>query len=350
MRSIWMPVAACALSVVPAAAAAAPQPEGPVFTAPDWRRRPSIEEMFVVWPKEAMQRGRGGRGTISCKISVQGMLFDCRVVSEEPAGAGFGAAAIALTPQFLMKPPMLDGKPVSGGTIEIPIRFVWPAGVSGTGRSKGASAASNVPWLQAPTYAEVVAAFPAKAKDRKVGGQATLSCKFKADGRLDDCHVLGESPFGMGFGAAAKTLVPRFLGPTAFGDGTPIKGAFTQLPVTFPVEMLNGGEPVLGKPQWAAVPTAETLRGAIPNSAVAAGLRTARVVLSCKVKPDGQLEVCRVDSEEPKGYGFGDSTLRIATSVKLSIWTSEGLPSIGSTVTVPIRYEIPPGVAAPAKP
>lgn len=350
MRSVWILASTLALSVAPSSAAAPTQPEAPAFTAPDWRRRPSIEEMFVVWPKEAMQRGRGGRGTISCKISVQGMLFDCRVVSEEPAGAGFGAAAIALTPQFLMKPPMMDGKPVAGGTVEIPIRFIWPAGAPGTGRSKGATAASNVPWLQAPTYAEVAAAFPAKAKDRKVGGQATLSCKFKADGRLDDCRVLGESPFGMGFGAAAKTLLPGFLGPTAFGDGTPIKGAMTQLPVTFPAEMLNEGEPVLGKPQWAAVPTAEALRGAIPNSAVAAGLRTARVVLACKIKPNGGLEACLVESEEPKGHGFGDSTLRIAQSVKVSIWTSEGLPTIGSTVKDPIRYEIPPEVAAPAKP
>jgi len=345
VRFLALPVAA-ALGATPALG----QANGDLDTRPDWRRRPSIEEMFVVWPREAMQRGRGGSGTISCMVSAQGMLFDCRVLSEEPPGAGFGAAAIALTPQFLMSPAMKDGKPVAYGRVNIPIRFVWPAGAPGIGKSKGTAAASNVPWLEAPTYADVAAAYPAKARERKVGGQATLSCKFKADGRLDDCRVLGESPFGMGFGAAAKTLTPRFLGPSAFGEGTPIKGAVTQLPVTFPLEMLHGGEPVLGKPQWAAVPTAEALRGAIPASAYAADLRSARVVLSCKIKSDGRLEACAVDSEEPKGHGFGDSTVRIASSVKVSIWTNEGLPTIGSIVRVPIRYEIPPAAEAPAKP
>lgn len=331
-------LAAClALGVVGAPAMA--QVETVVDVEPDWKRKPNREDMLAVWPKEAVKRGAGGTGVVHCTVSAQGALYGCAVVSEQPAGSGFGAAAVALTPQFLMSPAMKSGKPVAYDGVTIPVKFMsFTPDVS----RPSTTAVSNVGWLAAPTYAEVAAVYPERARERKVGGQATMRCEFKADGRLDDCFVLGETPRGLGFGSAAKMLVPKFLGPVSFTGGESAKGAVVQLPIAFPVEVLSGGEPVVGKPRWIAAPTAEVMQGAIPASAIAAGVTTARVVMGCQIKPDGALGDCMVESEEPIGHGLGVATLGISPAFRVSIWTNEGLPTIGARVTVPIRYEILP--------
>lgn len=315
------------------------QVETVVDVQPDWKRRPSREDLLAVWPKDAVKRGAGGTGVVHCTVSAQGALYACAVVSEQPAGSGFGAAAVALTPQFLMSPAMKGGKPVAYDGVTIPVKFMSFAPDTS---QKSATAVSNVGWLAAPTYAEVAAVYPERARERKVGGQATMRCEFKADGGLDDCFVLGETPRGLGFGSAAKMLVSKFQGPASFAGGESAKGAVVQLPIAFPVEMLSGGEPVVGKPRWIAAPTADVMHAAIPASAVAAGVTTARVVMGCQIKPDGALGDCAVESEDPVGHGFGAATLGISPAFRVSIWTSEGLPTIGAKVTVPIRYEILP--------
>jgi protein TonB len=41
-------------------------------------------------------------------------------------GAGFGDAALGLSSLFHMRPMTKDGRPVSGGTVRIPIMFRLP--------------------------------------------------------------------------------------------------------------------------------------------------------------------------------------------------------------------------------
>lgn len=319
-----------------------------VLVGPDWLRKPTPDQLLAVWPIGAAKQGKKGRGVIDCSVSLQGALFDCNVVSEEPAGSGFGGAALALTPQFLMKPATLNGVPIVAPHHRIGVTFLWPAG--STGALSTSRVISNVVWREAPTYAEVVAAYPAKARSQGVGGNATLDCILKADGRLRGCSVLGETPNGMGFGAAATSLSDLFVGPLSLGDGTSIKGASVQIPVTFPLAMTTSTKPMTGKPRWTAGPAAEDLAGAIPAAAVTAGVKTARVKMSCTVIRGGAVADCAVVSEEPSGLGFGAATLGLAKGIRVSIWTSEGLPTVGGGVTVPIRYEIPPPAAPTAKP
>ena len=135
-------------------------------TEADWLKKPTAEQLFAVWPTEAMKKGVDGRAVIACQVSVQGALYDCRVEDEKPKGMGFGTAAIMLTPQFLMKPATRDGVPIVSG-VRMPINFTGlsdPATGSHLSGSGGAplmarSVVSNLVWNEAPNYADVAAAY-----------------------------------------------------------------------------------------------------------------------------------------------------------------------------------------------
>lgn len=339
-------VLAAGLAVVAVSGAAAQNADGDLV-GPNWLKKPSQNDLMQVWPADALVRGLSGRAVIGCEVTVRGTLANCQVVQEEPVGSNFGLAALALTPQFLMKPATLDGKPVAGGTVRIPISFVAREPIS---QSLATKVVSNVVWTKAPTYAEMAAEFPAKARKAGVGGAATLSCVFLTEGGVKDCEVLNESPRGMGFGRAAWSMSSRFVGPTKFDNGEPTKGAVVQIRFAFPLEMATTTTPVIGRPQWAATPTAEDLKGAIPETAVEAGVITARVMLSCDVIAEGRLDACSVVSETPAGHGFGASTLNLAKAFRLTIWTDDGLPSVGGKARIPVRYDVAPQPAAGSQP
>ena len=83
-------------------AATPPATPPPVDTEPGWLRKPTQAELERFWPVDS--RGMRGRVVISSAVTVRGLLDECDVVSEEPVGHGFGGAALALAPSFLMRP------------------------------------------------------------------------------------------------------------------------------------------------------------------------------------------------------------------------------------------------------
>lgn len=57
---------------------------------PAWSQTP-----MPFYPEVAMARGiNAGEAQLNCTVLPDGRLKDCRVVSETPRGAGFGAAAL----------------------------------------------------------------------------------------------------------------------------------------------------------------------------------------------------------------------------------------------------------------
>lgn len=94
-----------------------------VITNPDWAEKPSGDDVSRYYPAFAVLIHLSGASEISCLVATTGRLTDCAVVSETPAGLGFGPAAIGLSHLFRMKPRLLDGQPVTGGQVRIPIRF-----------------------------------------------------------------------------------------------------------------------------------------------------------------------------------------------------------------------------------
>ncbi|MDO8410408.1 MAG: TonB family protein [Phenylobacterium sp.] len=331
--------------------AMAQEPPGRPDVEPDWLRLPTRSQLMAVFPIKALDKGVGGEATIGCKVSLQGALFDCVVLSEDPADMGFGQAAIALTPQFLMTPAMKDGRPVVGG-VRIPISF----------KGLGTPTGSHLPgghnlmtrrfmgqplWADAPSHAQTAAAYPEKAAAEGIGGSATIRCALNEYGRLRACTTLSETPRGYGFAKAARTLSERFvLAPAP--DDVELRGIETQYMVTFAPEMLDSGRRVIGQPKWTQLPSAGAVVDGYPAEARIQGISGARVVMNCDVGTGGTVQDCEVTSEEPAEFGFGQAALALAPHFRLSVWTEQGLPTIGGRVTLPIRYELPPE-AAPAE-
>ncbi len=340
-----------------ALAATIAYPAAAAETAAGWLRGPTPEDLLTVWPRDAYKKGYGGKAVIACQVSVQGGLRECAVESESPAGAGFGSAAIALSPQFVMKPATRDGQPVVGA-VRIPVIFPTPeiptgSLLAGAGfyTNLARVSVSDVPWRAAPTYAEVAAAYPRKAREKQIGGRATLNCRFKADGRIGSCDTATEEPKGQGFATAAKSLAGRFVGPATMADGSSTVGMDTQIPFTFAVEMLNSDKRVMGKPQWRAMPSGADFAKVYPAAAVKAGVQGARVAMLCEVGAEGWLTNCSVETEDPQGLGFDQAALALAGSFQVKTWTPEGLPTIGGKIRLPIRYQAPePEASQPPNP
>lgn len=317
---------------------------------PTWLKRPSGEDVLAVWPSPAWAKGLGGRAVISCRVTLQGALANCSVLSEDPAGAGFGLAAIALSPQFLLKPGIRDGKPVES-TATIPIVFQPPGIATGThipgaGTLGYSTTLTHVNWIAAPTYDEVVAAYPEKARLKGLGGRATLDCEFRPGGGLGDCNMIQEQPKGQGFATAAKVLAERFVGPETLSNGASTKGVSTQIAFVFDSDMLDPAKRVVGKASWAKLPSGGDVAAGYPVAAAKAGVRSARVVMLCEIGEQGRLAGCSADSEEPGGHGFAASAIAMSPLFQVKPWSDEGLPMIGGKIRVPIRFQIPEPAAA----
>lgn len=198
-----------------------------------------------------------------------------------------------------------------------------------------ASAQAPPLWAEAPSVAEVAAAYPAKARTAGVGGQVNLSCQINREGRPRDCAALGEQPSGYGFGFAARKLAERMRVADAA-----LRGQEVSIPVTFDPALLKGDAPLVTKPVWSTLPSAEDFQASFPKTAN--GVNEVRVALICAASAGGLLTGCGVDREEPAGQGYGQGALALGPKFRVGPWSLDGMATAGAKVRVPIRYQLTP--------
>lgn len=307
---------------------------GGVITSPDWLRKPSAQDLSRVVPARAAKEGRNGQATIACRVNLEGGVYDCAVVEEDPAGYGFGEAALAMSSSFAMRPMSLDGKPVAGAVVRIPIRWLGMR----PSHQIGASVLRAPPWGKAPNFDQLLAAYPEKARRKAVAGRVTLMCRYGKAGTLSACDVHDEDPKDAEFGRAARKLAPLFQGP-ALGAELQRHEVMAMVFVTFPTEALKGDRRI-GKPDWRALPTEDDMLGAYPQAARQARL-SGDALVHCLVVDGGALEGCRVLRETPAGQGFGEAALKVLAPARMSVWSDEGLPTAGGYVNIPVRFHMP---------
>jgi TonB family protein len=92
---------------------------------PDWLVKPDGELIARFYPHKAWREDVEGRVTISCAAGVDTRLADCTVLSEDPAGYGFGDAALRLAVEMRMAPAIRNGLPVVA-QVRVPLVFALP--------------------------------------------------------------------------------------------------------------------------------------------------------------------------------------------------------------------------------
>lgn len=352
MHKTWIFALAAATALSPLLVSAAPQ-----NSAVDWTRQPSTMDIMRLYPEKAKAKGVDGASVIECIATVDGSLRACKIKSESPEGLGFGQAALAMAGQFQLKPEIRDGKAVEI-RVDVPIRFTGPGTkvgsiIPGTGMNVNQKLVyANVGWIATPTYAEVAAVFPEKAKAKKVGGKATIQCSFMDAGRVGHCRVLNDEPFGYGFGNAALDLAEHFQAPDTFANGKPTKDNLLTIPVVFPVGMADGSALYVTTPSWLRTPSPGMYAQRFPAAARKAGVTSSKVVVGCTIGEKGELTQCAVNSETPSGLGFGEAVLSMTPAFLMRKWTEDGQAMVGRKINMPISYEMaikeaPSAAAAP---
>lgn len=94
-----------------------------VIRNPTWIAKPTAAQMARAYPQRALEEGVSGRAVIQCAVTVSGALSNCSVVSETPGGKGFAGAGLRLSRYFRMSPRTVDGRPVEGALVSVPISF-----------------------------------------------------------------------------------------------------------------------------------------------------------------------------------------------------------------------------------
>jgi TonB family protein len=316
----------------------------PGDTEPDWARKPSAGDMRAALPKLAQESGVPGRAVLVCGVTVEGLLKNCDVALERPAGYGFGAAALKLAEQFRMKPAMRGGRPVED---EVSVPVVFPAYANDAGAIAGLI--RDPPWDSAPTAADLLAAFPAEAGDL-ADGQIVLRCGIAGNGALTACKAISEAPEGKGLAKAALGLAPRFKVRMSAAGSLDL----TKYAIDVPIHFRNPAKPdgrVIDRPTWTEMINPAVMTSLYPAAAAKAAVKTGVGEINCAVDARGKFSDCKITREQPTDLGFGAAALAVAEIMAMNPWTKDGDPVDGLRFTLPVRFKWQePAAAAQAAP
>ncbi|WP_165184207.1 TonB family protein [Caulobacter soli] len=300
---------------------------------PQTARQVTPAERAAVYPKAAFEKKISGEALLDCTADEEGREVDCKVIGEDPAGMGFGEAALALVTKERVKTKDAQGVSIVGKRFESGFGFLAPGD-------------SNPDWVRKPTAEALATAFPTKALKTARAGKAVIQCQVTIEGFLDRCKVLTESPVDFGFGAAALQLAPQFKLSPKIRGGKPVAGGEVTIPINWDMSGLSpdtgasfGGRSLIIDPPWSVVPSFEQVRAAWPQEAK--GLASGQAALRCSIAVEGTLKSCDVISEAPSGKGFGKAAKALSRDFKINVKPDETKLLRNLSVDVPFRFRDP---------
>lgn len=324
----------------------------------------AIGQYVAVWPAGAWVRRTNGHVVLTCLVDIHGLAERCRVAYERPAGKGFGAAALELQPTLKLSPLKgADGQPVAA-QMNIGLDFKAPLSsdnlqdlASNSGVPSGDSGinAANLSvsqnpiamrdiimmnhpvWVEAPTFEDLAKAYPRRGGG--VEGYAVAHCEVERTGFLNKCIASKELPAAKGFGPAAIQLAHRFkVSPEVMKyapHGAPIE---VDIPIRFPAP--GAEDRTVSAPSWLAGFDPEQAPKLFPPEAAAKGLTSGRGVAKCLVTPEGALADCAPEGADPDGMGFSEAAVKLASTMRMNLWSADAQPVGGGVVHVAIRLNL----------
>ena len=283
-------------------------------------------KMKAAFPKGATVTGRA---VLGCVATGDGRLTDCKVLKEEPAGQGFGEAALSVVGYERIKAKDDAGVSVAGRSLKTGFEFLAPGD-------------SNPDWIRKPDGNDIANVFPKKALEKQVGGSASIRCQVTVEGFLEACKVMFEAPEGMNFGAAGLQLAPQFRMSPKVRGGKAVPGGEVTIPINWEepkgFASLMQSTPVVLDPPWSRTPSQAQINAAWPKGA--AGLTSGQAALRCALAKSGQLRGCNVISENPPGKGFGRAARELATLFQVNVDPTDKHLS-DFKVDLPFRFRDP---------
>ncbi|HEX3366443.1 TonB family protein [Phenylobacterium sp.] len=329
-------------------------------------------DFVAIWPALAYQTGAQGHVRLNCKVDAHGLAETCQVVSESPTGKGFAAAALELRPTFKLVPRKGDdGQPVTA-RMTLNLTFIPPAkelvGTQATSAAirsmkdvdgliasqtsirgnplamRKVTMVDDPLWTAAPNFDDLTAAYPAAGGG--VEGYVAAHCKVDRSGPkaglLQQCGAIKEAPHDAGFAKAALSLTPKFrIAPEALARAPHGADLWVDVPIRLPPPAQIADRTVMA-PIWVASFDPRATPKLFPPEAVAGGLTTGRGVARCDVGIDGALTACAPEAGDPDGLGFSQAAVKLASTMKMNLWSADGAPVEGGVVHIPIRLNLKP--------
>lgn len=323
-----------------------PPPDATVNVASD--DEGSSGQFVSVWPAAAYNSRADGHVRLNCLIDVHGLAEQCAVASESPTGKGFGAAALELRQTFKLKPAMGPDGPINS-VMSIAINFKAPdlqmdmstQTFTGNPLAMHAVTMVNHPvWRQAPTFDDLAKAYPAKAGN--VEGYIVAHCHVERAGNLTKCDIVHEEPERLGFAHAAMPLADKFRIAPEIANAPHHSPLWVDVPIRMPPPSAMADR-AINSPAWLIGVDPHEAPGVFPPEAVAKGLTTGRGVVQCVVAPDGSMSTCTPAGADPDGLGFSEAAVKLASKMKMNLWSADGAPVDQGVVRIAIRLNLKGG-------
>jgi protein TonB len=97
-------------------------PNGEPLYAAEWYREPTNAELSGYLPKNMPEQG--GWGMVACRTAARFRVEDCVELGQGPAGSHLAGAVRQAAWQFLVRPPRVGGKPLTGEWVRIRIDYL----------------------------------------------------------------------------------------------------------------------------------------------------------------------------------------------------------------------------------